>query len=168
MEPRSGYIMQLGPPYHPPTHPPPHQLEIRRLSFFFQCCAVSPPQLLSHPSSKYVRCPPQLIPDPSWSMIVNQLVSPSVALPAELVIYYQSIKEFSDKKGCCQTPVLVQSLRLGVNLVQHFLYQREREKGQYKPQPNLPKECTKLVRNYWYVLQSLSKTLSFQFTSFLL
>ena len=41
---------------HPPTQPP-HQLEIWRLSSFFQCCAVSPPQL-SPPSTKYVRCPP--------------------------------------------------------------------------------------------------------------
>ena len=31
------------------------------------------------PSTKYVRCPPQLILDP-------QLVSPSVALPAKLVL----------------------------------------------------------------------------------
>ena len=46
MEPRSGIISWLGPP---PTHP--------QLSFFFLCCAVSPPQLFL-PSTKYVRCPP--------------------------------------------------------------------------------------------------------------
>ena len=36
---------------HPPTHP--------QLSFFFLCCAVSPPQLFL-PSTKYVRCPPPI------------------------------------------------------------------------------------------------------------
>ena len=37
MEPRSGIIYWLGPPTHqPPTHP--------QLSFFYKCCAVSPPQ----------------------------------------------------------------------------------------------------------------------------
>ena len=37
---------------HPHTHTPHPQL-----SFFFLCCAVSPPQLFL-PSTKYVRCPP--------------------------------------------------------------------------------------------------------------
>ena len=42
--------------HHPPTQPP-HQLEIRSLNFFFQCCAVSSPQLF-HPLIKYVGCSP--------------------------------------------------------------------------------------------------------------
>ena len=50
-------------------------------------CSVSPPSI-----HLYVRCPPpQLILDPSWSMTVAKFVSPSVALPAELV--YSKIKK---------------------------------------------------------------------------
>ena len=44
-----------------------------------------PPQLLP-PINKVCAVSPQLILDLSWSMIVAQLVSPSVALPAELVM----------------------------------------------------------------------------------
>ena len=64
VEPRSGYIMQLE-----------------------LLCGVPTP-IVPPPSTKYVRCPPLLILDPSWLIIVAQLVSPSVALPAELVFMF--------------------------------------------------------------------------------
>ena len=51
MEPRSGIIFCKNRPDRPTTQ------SSLRTCFFFQCCAVSPPQLFPT-SAKYVRCPP--------------------------------------------------------------------------------------------------------------
>ena len=113
MEPRSGYIIYLEPPSHPtshlanqPPHLPPPQLEIRNSNCFFQClqcphtnrshyqqsmCSVPPPIIL-------VLCSvPPMILDPSWMINLAQLVSSSVALPAELVFKFVRKNTFFNK-----------------------------------------------------------------------
>ena len=82
MEPQSDYIMQSG-----PATQPPHQLEIRILSFFFQCCMVSL-------STKYV----QSLPLPSYVFLC-------CVLPTNtwLQLNYHSSSTYISK---CGTPSL--------------------------------------------------------------